>query len=295
MSQPPAGPYGNQGSYPPPSGGYPTSQQPGGYPAPQQGGYPSQQSGGYPPQQSGGYPSQQSGGYPSQQSGGYPSQQSGGYPPQGGYPSQQSGQPYAPAGPPPKKKSGAGKVVLIVLAVVLVLCLGGAAVTWFAVKDDVGDAVDAAKTRVVAPATLAGRPQITDTELASLSEQMVSEMKSTVQNETSAVGAFYGDPAKQDLVMVAAASGLIADPKKELDDAVNGLSAELSVSNMADVDPGPLGGDARCGDGKTDAVELGVCVWADKGSVGMIVIFFSSADKAKAEFVGMRGQIEQRS
>ncbi|SCG67005.1 hypothetical protein GA0070609_4203 [Micromonospora echinaurantiaca] len=286
MSQPPASPYGDHGSYPPPSGGYPTPQQPGGYPAPQQGGYPSQQPGGYPHQQSGGYPSQQSGGYP---------QQSGGYPPQGGYPPAQPGQPYAPAGPPPKKKSGAGKIVLIVLAVVLVLCLGGAAVTWFAVKDDVGDAVDAAKTRVVAPATLAGRPQLTDTELASLSEQMVSEMKSTVQNETSAVGAFYGDPAKQDLVMVAAASGLIADPKKELDDAVNGLSAELAVSNMADVDPGPLGGDARCGDGKTDAVELGVCVWADKGSVGMIVIFFSSADKAKAEFVGMRGQIEQRS
>lgn len=272
MSQPPANPYPDHGSYPPP-------QRPGGYPAPQQpGGYP-------PPQQPGGYP-------PQQQPGGYPPQQSGGYPPH------QPGQPYGdpvPADPPAKKKSGAGKIVLIVLAVVLVLCLGGAAITWFAVKDEVGDTVDAAKTRVVAPATLAGRPQITDPELKSVADAMVTEMKSTVQNETSAVGAFYGDPAKQDLVMIAAASGLMADPTKELQDAVTGLSTELAVTNMADVDPGPLGGDARCGDGKADDVKLGVCVWADKGSVGMVIIYFSSADKAKAEFTTIRGQIEQRS
>ena len=110
--------------------------------------------------------------------------------------------------------------MLIVLAVVLVLCVGGAAITWFAVKDDVGDVVDASKTRVVAPATLAGRPKLTNPELQSAADQMVSGMKTAAQNETSTVAAFYGDPTKQDLVMITGVSGLLSDPKKELDDAI---------------------------------------------------------------------------
>ncbi|PZF87049.1 hypothetical protein [Micromonospora deserti] len=238
----------------------------------------------------GSYPQQPGGDPAPQQPGGFPPPQGGFPPPQPGY-----GDPNALAGPPPKKKSGVGKVLLIVFAVLLVLCLGGAAVSYFALKDEVGDAVDAANTRVVAPETLAGRPKINDAELQSLSDQMVSEMKSSVQNETGAVGAFYGDPANQDLVMIAAASGLMADPKKELDDAVTGLSTELAVTGMAAVEPGPLGGDARCGDGKTEDVPLGVCVWADKGSVGMIVMFFKSGAEAKSEFATIRGQVEQRS
>jgi hypothetical protein len=124
---------------------------------------------------------------------------------------------------------------------------------------------------------------------------MVTEMKAEVQNETSTVGAFYGDPAKQDLVMIVGASGLLNDPKKELDDAINGLSTELTLTNLATVDPGPLGGDAKCGDGKAESVPLGVCVWADRGSLGMVVIYFKTAEQTKAEFVTIRGQVEQRS
>jgi hypothetical protein len=238
---------------------------------------------------------------PPQQPGQPGQQQPGGWPPpqQQGFPPAQPGQPYGDphqfAGPPPAKKSNVGKIVLIVLAVLLVCCLGGAAAVWFTVKDDVGDVVDATKTRLVAPATLAGRPKITEPELQAAADQMVTEMKAEVQNETSTVGAFYGDPAKQDLVMIVGASGLLNDPKKELDDAINGLSTELTLTNLATVDPGPLGGDAKCGDGKAESVPLGVCVWADRGSLGMVVIYFKTAEQTKAEFVTIRGQVEQRS
>ena len=233
-----------------------------------------------------------------QQPGGWPQQQ--GFPPaQPGQPYAQPGQPYGDpnllGGPQPAKKSNVGKIVLIVLAVVLVLCLGGAAIAWFAVKDEVGDVVDASKTRVTAPATLAGRAKNTDPQLQSAADAMVAEMKSTAKNETSAVGAFYGDPAKQDLIMIAAASGVMADPKKELTDAETGMGADLGLTGMADVDPGPLGGNARCGEGKAEGVPLGVCVWADRGSVGAVVMYFKTADELKAEFVTIRGQIEQRS
>ncbi|MGW3605279.1 hypothetical protein [Micromonospora sp. NPDC005161] len=285
MSQPPADPYG------PPHGSYPPPQQPGQPVPPQPGGQP-----GFPPAPQGFPPAPQ--GFPPAPQG-FPPAQQGFPPPQQGFPPAQQGQPWGDpsmvGGPPPAKKSKVGRIVLIVLAVVLVLCLGGAAITWFAVKDEVGEVVDATNTRVVAPTTLAGRPKIDDPELQRLSDDLVAEMKSTVQNETSAVGAFYGNPAEEDLVMIAGTSGLMSDPKKELDTAVTGLSTELGVATMAAVEPGPLGGEARCGDGTTDGVPLGVCVWADKGSVGLVVMFFKSGAEAKAEFVTIRGQVEQRS
>ncbi|WP_433460799.1 hypothetical protein [Micromonospora sp. CA-248212] len=290
MSQPPANPFGpppHDSPLPPQQPGQPAAPyQPGQPAAPYQPGQPAapQQPG--PPQP--GWPQQQ--GFP-------PPQQPGGWPQQQGFPPPQPGQPYGGphlAGPPPKK-SNVGKILLIVLAVVLVLCLGGAAITWFAVKDEVGDVVDATKTRVVAPAALAGRAKNTDPQLQTVADQMVTQMKTEVQNETSTVGAFYGDPTKQDLVLIAAVSGVMADPKKELDEAVTGLASQLSVTNMAAVEAGPLGGDARCGDGKAESVPLGVCVWADRGSVGLVVMYFKTAAEAKAEFVGVRGQIEQRS
>ncbi|MDG4808572.1 hypothetical protein O7634_17615 [Micromonospora sp. WMMD1120] len=283
MSQPPANPYGppHDPSHPP--------QQPGGWPPPQQG-----QPGGWSPQPQQGQP----GGWPpppqeQQQQGGWPAPQQQGFPPaQAGSP---YGDPHLAAGPPPAKKSNVGKIVLIVLAVVLVLCVGGVAITWIAVKDDVGDVVDATKTRVVAPATLAGRPKITDPELQSAADDLVTGMKSQAQNETSAVGAFYGDPTKRDLVMIAGVSGLMTDPEKELDDAVTGLAKQLTVANMTPVEAGPLGGEARCGDGTAETVPLGICLWADRGSLGLVVLYFKSADQAKAEFITIRGQVEQRS
>ena len=39
---------------------------------------------------------------------------------------------------------------------------------------------------------------------------------------------------------------------------------------------------------------LGICVWADRGSLGMVVMYFKSADQAKAEFTTIRGQVEQQ-
>ncbi|MEH0930741.1 hypothetical protein [Micromonospora sp. CPCC 205558] len=295
MSQPPANPYGPPHDFPDPSqqpgqqpGGWPPPQgqpqQPGGFPAPQPG-HPAPQPG-YPAPQSG-YPAPQPG-YPAPQPG-YPAPQPGFPPAQPGQPGQPYGDPNLAGGPPPAKKSNAGKIILIVLAVVLVLCLGGAAVIWFVAKGPVNDALDASKTRVVAPATLAGRPKLTNPELQRAADQAAGEMKTVAGNSTSTVAAFYGDPLKQDLIMITGVSGLLADPKNKLDAYVDSLSKQLTVEKMTAVDAGPLGGDARCGDGKAETVPLGICVWADRGSLGMVVLYFKSADQAKAEFTTIRG------
>ncbi|MEH0936510.1 hypothetical protein [Micromonospora psammae] len=275
MSQPPANPYpanpqgdGPYGSYPPPQ------QQPAGYPPPQPGAYPPPQPGAYPPPTGAPAPPGQPWGDPNA-----------------------SGQPYGgPGVPPAPRKSSAGKIVLIVLAVLLVLCLGGGAAVFFLVKDEVKEAVDAQDTRVSAPETLAGRPKVTDPNLQDVAEQLESELNRTIPDATSTAGAFYGNPAKRDLVMVAAASGLNPDPTRTLNDFLAGArTSDVEIGAMKTVDAGPLGGVARCGDAKAAKVPLGVCVWSDKGSLGMIMIYFKNGADAQAEFATMRGQIEQKS
>jgi hypothetical protein len=274
MSQPPSSPYPD--SYPPPH------QQPGGYQPPQQPHYGT----GYPP------PSQPGYGQPGYGQPGYGQPGYG----QPGYGQPGYGQPGygVPADLPPRKKSKAGRIVLIVLAVVLVLCVGGGATVYFLTKDTVSEVVDATKTRVSAPDTLAGRPKVNDPRLQSAAEQMSAQIKKDVPNATSTVGGFYGNPQKKDLVMIAGASGVVADPRKELQDATNGLSTDLGVTEFKTVDAGPLGGDAKCGDGKAEGVPVGVCVWADRGSVGLIVMYFKSAAHLQSQFATMRGQIEHK-
>ncbi|XTZ16386.1 hypothetical protein ACQSSU_03005 [Micromonospora echinospora] len=216
-----------------------------------------------------------------------------------GVPGPGAGQPYgadpvAAGFAPPPKKSGVGKVLLIVLAVVLVLCVGGGIAIWATVKDDVGEVVEATKTRVVAPETLNGRPKVTEPALVAASEQMAAEIKKDVPEATSQVGGFYGDPQKNDLVMIVGVSGVMADPQKEMNDAISAISGQLGTTNMAAVEPGPLGGDAKCGDGSSEGVKLGICVWADRGSLGMVVIYFKTGKEAEAEFGTIRAAVEQR-
>ncbi|MGC5017659.1 hypothetical protein [Micromonospora sp. DT47] len=308
----------------PRAGGWPAPPQQGGHPADP---HPTQAYGGYPPAPQGDpYPAPTSGGYP-------PAPTYGGYPPApqgfpaGGpdatqaYPGFQS-PPFGPPAPQPKK-SRLPLILSLGLAGLLVLCLGGGGLAWVALSDaedpapvatggpapsggatppDTGTASAEpteeeealGRVRLVTPKTLAGRAKSTDPELRRIADQAVRDMKSSVRNETGAVSAFYGSAAKRNLVMMAGASGPILLPEHELDEAIKGLSASLAVKKMTTVSPGPLGGVAKCGDGKASGIALGVCVWADHGSVGMIVMYFSSASKAKAEFVTIRRQIEKR-
>ncbi|KXK61449.1 hypothetical protein AWW66_13700 [Micromonospora rosaria] len=203
-------------------------------------------------------------------------------------------QPPAAPYPPPARGSRPARVLLTVVAVVLALCGGGTAVAWYALRDEVVEVVEATGTRVVAPETLAGRPKVTDPELQRLADQAVGQMRSTVRDGNSTVAGFYGDPDTGDLVMVAATAGLLADPERELDRSVEGLATDLGVATVAPVEPGPLGGAARCGDGRAQGLPLGVCVWADRGSLGLVVLFDAAGADARAEFVTIRGQVERR-
>ncbi|MEV6492096.1 hypothetical protein AB0M20_26275 [Actinoplanes sp. NPDC051633] len=333
MSQPPYSPYpqdpqsGQPQGYPPQQPGYqsPAPSSGGGYappppPAPSSGG-------GYPPQSNDPFGGQPQYGQSQPQTYGQPQYgqeqpqtygrpqygqeqpqqygqpqygqeppQYGQQPPQyGQQPPQFGGQPAPPFGaPPPKKKSSAGKIILIIAAVVLVLCGGGAAVAFFVAKDKVGDVVDAAKITVSEPVTLGGRDKVTDPTLTASVDQLDGEI-SKVPGATGSVAAAYGDVLKQDLVMVVAASSLTGSAESRFDEFTKGMSSSgMSASDMTDVDPGPLGGIAKCGETTASGVKTAICVWSDNGSIGMFAMLFKGKAELQKEFVTLRGEVEHK-
>ncbi|WP_326549717.1 hypothetical protein [Micromonospora sp. NBC_01813] len=204
------------------------------------------------------------------------------------------GQPVAPMAAPPKK-SKAGKIILIVLAVVLLLCIGGSAITYFAVRDTVGEVIEATQTRLVTPDTIAGRDLNADPEFQSLAEEMGAGLAADVPESTSSIGAFYGDIEQENLVMIAGVSGVMADPEQELADATEGDAMGLGMTNITDVDAGPKGGTARCGDADLEGIPGGVCVWSSRGALVLYVFYFSTGAEAGAALVEIRDAVEQTS
>jgi hypothetical protein len=199
-----------------------------------------------------------------------------------------------PFGPPPKQKSKALKITLIILAVVVVLCAGTVAVGWFAFREVFTNAADSTKITLVAPETLGGRAKSTEPSLVAAADEMSRQLKAEVPEAKGTVGAIYGDANQQDLVMIAGVAGFVPDPAKQLDQFVSEVGTELNLTGVTDVEPGPLGGTARCGNAETDGVKIGVCAWSDAGSVAMIGMYFKTAEDLKKEFVALRGEIEKK-
>lgn len=306
--------------------GYP--EQPGGSPYPgysldpqQYPGQPTEQYPGYQP--AGHQPNYPSSGqpYPSYD---YPAQQ-----PQPGYQSPQQPQPgYQPVGqqpypgylpPTPPQKSNASKIALIMLAVVLLLAIGGGATAFLLLRDKDKPADPAAQsspsatattsesaspspsetaptqTTVVAPATLAGRKKLEHPELDAIVDEMITELERDLPMADKVVGGLYGNLLTQDLVMLVAAAVPIANPEREFDDAVEAMARSMEVTSMSTVDPGPLGGFAKCGDGESDGTPVAVCVWVDSGSLGILAFFNNDVDNARSEFLKARSEVQHRS
>ncbi len=305
-----------QGQQPPYQGQQPPYQQPYGQPNPD---VPSSVPPSYPPTQS--YPTS---GSPDQGQGQYGGTQYGSPPPspygQPDYAQQGFGQPGFPPAQPPKKKSKTLPIILTAVGIVLVLCVGGTIAAVMAAnnsKDKVDQVIaDATRTptagpttdtataeptpeaeniEIVEPKTLGGRPKLTDPQFASVATELENELKS-VPGSTSSVGALYGTVAKQDIVIVAAAAAPIANPERELDQAFYGAGVGgLKISNISAAPTGALGGSAKCGSAKTGDIDMAICSWADDGSLGMLIWYFKSVAKAKAELPRLRAQIEKKS
>ncbi|GIF18354.1 hypothetical protein BJ973_008685 [Actinoplanes tereljensis] len=229
----------------------------------------------------------------------------------------QFGQPGFPPQQPPKKKSKVLPIVLTSIAIVLVLCVGGVAALYMIGKNKVDDINDtagdttlpttqttqetaeptkpASTIKIVEPATLGGRPKLTDPQFADIAKELKDGL-AAVPSATNSVGSLYGTVEKQDIVVVAAAEAPIDDPDKELNQTFLGAGVGgLKITNITEAPTGSLGGSAKCGSTSTSGIDMAICSWADEGSLGMVIWYFKSVSKAKTEFPKLRAQIEKRS
>ena len=192
---------------------------------------------------------------------------------QPGYPQQDYAQPgYPQSGPPmggyplpPKKKSRALPITLVSIAVVLVLCVGGStASTWPAATPPTTSPTPSTTTPPTRGSTTTeptddrpprrrrghhgrraqdpGRPPQADRPAVRGRGQAAEEGLADVPSATETVGALYGTPAKQDIVIVAAAAAPVDDPKKELDGTFLGAGiGGLKITGITDRQPGRTG------------------------------------------------------
>jgi hypothetical protein len=85
------------------------------------------------------------------------------------------------------------------------------------------------------------------------------------------VAAAYRDEAAPDrAVIFLGGTRLQIRPERELEAWFEGYRAGSGdLTGLAAVDPGPLGGHAKCGTSVLEGLEMAVCGWADYGSLGI--------------------------
>ncbi|WP_157779098.1 hypothetical protein ACN27B_19215 [Micromonospora sp. WMMD754] len=141
--------------------------------------------------------------------------------------------------------------------------------------------------KLSAPTTLLGLPKTTSRGLYGAAIQQLEQLKREVGQATSAIGEAYEDgTADGDIVFVSGASGTIGDPAGVLERALR----PYRITKVTAVDAGALGGEARCGRGRTeDGSYLTTCGWADRETVG-VVSFTSSGPQTDhtADFLTVR-------
>ncbi|MDI1460153.1 hypothetical protein QEZ54_04150 [Catellatospora sp. KI3] len=187
------------------------------------------------------------------------------------------------------------------MVVFLVLCGGGAAGGYWIFNkakdtvEDVADKVnDADRISVVEPKTLGGRARSTDPGLAKTVNELKSGMAADLPGATSSVAAYYGSAEKKNLTMAFAVSVLNPAPQAALDAFTSAATSQLGKVTFEKVEPGPLGGLAQCGQGAVSGVPVAICVWADNGSVGMIMYFAQNFASIKTKFAAERGEVEKK-
>jgi hypothetical protein len=197
--------------------------------------------------------------------------------------------------PAPPKKRRVGRTLAIIggsLAVLLVLCCGGAYL--FGGRDIIKESNASLST----PDTVAGLKKSTNPALVPLVNQMLDGLKKDIKLD-KAIAAFYEDPKdRQKLVMLVGGTKLLLRPSSELDSAFKGYNdeadANAKIKDVVEVDPGELGGNARCGTAEEDGTTLSLCAWADHGSLVIGGFFNRPVDESAALLRQIRSEILKR-
>jgi len=222
---------------------------------------------------------------------------------------------------PTAKPLNIKRIVTLAIALPLAVLLGGWITTWLrtpseplantgaerpavAIPPVVVDKIvsptptaPARKITIAAPDKLGGRTRSTEAALvkaAADSQAMLSGMPQA----TNGIAVFYGSTAKRNVVFVKALTTKVtATPSAE--DPIAFLTLMMIepgikvVKEVKTVDAGPLGGFAACGEFDVKGVQVAGCAWGDESSIGGILWYEKSMQKAQAEFHALRAEIEE--
>jgi hypothetical protein len=220
-------------------------------------------------------------------------------------------------GPPPPPKSHAGLWIGLAIAAVLLLCAGGVgvgAIVFLANRHQQTDPTSIAaapatsapakkaeteKVTLTAPDAIGSRAKSTDPQLTQTIEGAKQQMSTLANGAGDPVAAFYGSAEKKDLMMVFAVptpvnAGAMPDSQFDMIFTMMGSMTGGKAGAAQSVDPGALGGKAKCSDLTVKDTPIALCAWADAGSFAFILWYFTKVETAKAEFVSVREQIEHR-
>lgn len=150
------------------------------------------------------------------------------------------------------------------------------------------------------PASLSTPPQVAGLDLATdpFLEDAAVQMSAALSSEIDlddAIAAFYFDPADDDrLVLLAGGTGPLRDPDGALDDAFDEAGVGMGITDVDDVDAGPMGGTAQCGVTAVEDLAASVCGWADHGSVVVAIFLNRSVAEGTALLQEIRSEILER-
>lgn len=107
-------------------------------------------------------------------------------------------------------------------------------------------------------------------------------------------GAVYKEAPDKNVLFLAG-TGLIWTPGQDLDAAMNLISDEEgAVTDLKDVDAGPLDGTMKCGVTKSADGDLTVCGWADHGSLALAMFNNRTPEEAAPLMLALRNATQTR-
>jgi hypothetical protein len=184
------------------------------------------------------------------------------------------------------------KPLWITLCVLLVLVvLGGGGFSYYLYRTE--QQIDEEQATVALPDKLADLVKTDDTMLTGMVEAATVPL-SGEPALTHIVGSGYADPtdAAQKVVIVAA-SGRILSPELEMQTMFSGMN-DMSVDDITDYPPGPLGGRVRCGAINENGAMFTLCGWADHGTLGLGMFLNRPIEESALLFVRIRQEVVTR-
>jgi hypothetical protein len=186
--------------------------------------------------------------------------------------------------PPPKRSRKRLWLGLGILAVLLVA--GAVTIVW--VKSSDG------RVRLVTPPTVAGLTLDTTPQTEADIKATKADILRDTDNADEAVAAVYYDPSDETkLIFLFGYTGDIRDPVGVLIRFLSGFDSP-SPSGIFDIDPGPLGGIAKCTNDFWDGERVFACAWADRDNAAAIAFTNTDPDSGEALFRRMRQEIQIR-